>query len=188
MSTYKDNIELVVKRFPELADKLTGKPSEQLMITSAKSAVPTGIFESGYIHSRFDPVKESVKLIEQECHEEISICFFYGFGLGYHVEAFMQKRPNTPVLVIEPDPFFFMKALTSRCLGRVFSSPMLYLFLRDKPEALPALLENYPLDNPKIIKLRSVYSKDEKYYKQIDGVAMSSPLGPTLANIFLGVY
>ena len=24
-----------------------------------------------------------------------------------------------------------------------------------------------------------------EYYKQIDGVAMSSPLGPTFANIFL---
>ena len=26
---------------------------------------------------------------------------------------------------------------------------------------------------------------DQKYYSQIDGVAMGSPLGPTLANIFL---
>ena len=26
---------------------------------------------------------------------------------------------------------------------------------------------------------------DQKYYSQIDGVAMRSPLGPTLANIFL---
>ena len=26
---------------------------------------------------------------------------------------------------------------------------------------------------------------DNKYYSQIDGVAMGSPLGPTLANIFL---
>ena len=26
---------------------------------------------------------------------------------------------------------------------------------------------------------------DDKYYKQKDGVAMGSPLGPTLANVFL---
>ena len=29
---------------------------------------------------------------------------------------------------------------------------------------------------------------NEKLYKQINGVAMGSPLGPTLANIFLGYY
>ena len=29
---------------------------------------------------------------------------------------------------------------------------------------------------------------DNKYYRQHDGVAVGSPLGPTLANIFLCVY
>ena len=31
----------------------------------------------------------------------------------------------------------------------------------------------------------SIISFDNKYYSQIDGVAMGSPFGPTLANIFL---
>ena len=31
----------------------------------------------------------------------------------------------------------------------------------------------------------SVILFDNKYYSKIDGVAMGSPLGPTLANIFL---
>ena len=29
---------------------------------------------------------------------------------------------------------------------------------------------------------------DEEFYKQIDGVAMGFPLGPTLANIFFCFY
>ena len=31
----------------------------------------------------------------------------------------------------------------------------------------------------------SIILIDNKYYSQIDGVAVGSPLGPTLANIFL---
>ena len=34
----------------------------------------------------------------------------------------------------------------------------------------------------------SVFIFDNQLYKQIDGVAMGSPLGPTLANIFLGYH
>ena len=32
------------------------------------------------------------------------------------------------------------------------------------------------------------FSFDNKMYKQVDGIAMGSPLGPTLANIFVGFY
>ena len=31
----------------------------------------------------------------------------------------------------------------------------------------------------------SFFNFDQKYYKQCDGVAMGSPLGPTLANLFM---
>ena len=31
----------------------------------------------------------------------------------------------------------------------------------------------------------SFFIFDQKYYKQCDGVAMGSPMGPTLANVFI---
>ena len=47
------------------------------------------------------------------------------------------------------------------------------------------------LNKQQVLEMLSLITKenvvlfDQKYYSQIDGVAMSSPLGPTLANIFL---
>ena len=47
------------------------------------------------------------------------------------------------------------------------------------------------LNKQQVLEMLSLTTKenvilfDQKYYSQIDGVAMGSPLGPTLANIFL---
>ena len=47
------------------------------------------------------------------------------------------------------------------------------------------------LNKQQVLEMLSLTTKenvilfDEKYYSQIDGVAMGSPLGPTFANIFL---
>ncbi len=46
------------------------------------------------------------------------------------------------------------------------------------PERFQGLLRAAVKDNFFIL--------DSKWYKQIDGAAMGSPLGPTLANAFLG--
>ena len=40
----------------------------------------------------------------------------------------------------------------------------------------------------KLATTESSFIFDNKLYKQIDGVAMGSPLGPTLANTFLCLY
>ena len=47
------------------------------------------------------------------------------------------------------------------------------------------------LNKKQVLEMLSLTTKenvilfDQKYYSQIDGVAMGSPLGPTFANIFL---
>lgn len=53
---------------------------------------------------------------------------------------------------------------------------------------------NGGLDRPAFVQLMELatcsveFSFDGVMYQQVDGVAMGSPLGPTLANIFLGFY
>ena len=44
------------------------------------------------------------------------------------------------------------------------------------------------LFNPSKFGTATLFIFDNKQYKQIDGVAMGSPLGPTLANAFLCHY
>ena len=60
------------------------------------------------------------------------------------------------------------------CLDRLFSLP-------DPPKLLRSVLKDL-LQFP---TKQSHFLFDGKYYDQIDGVAIGSPLGPVLANIFL---
>ena len=39
-----------------------------------------------------------------------------------------------------------------------------------------------------IVTKETFFMFNNKYYKQVDGVAMRSPLGPALANIFMGSF
>ena len=49
-------------------------------------------------------------------------------------------------------------------------------------------MKDYFHDLRTICMTESLVLFDGEYYKQIDGVAMGSPLGPTFANIFLCFY
>ena len=64
------------------------------------------------------------------------------------------------------------------CIDELFKSEMTVCGL-NKKEMLEML---------SLTLKESIILSDNKYYSQIDRVAMGSPLGPTLANIFLGFH
>ncbi|MBN2439822.1 MAG: motility associated factor glycosyltransferase family protein, partial [Spirochaetales bacterium] len=133
----------------------------------------SGKYKGHYIHSRHNPLRESTQLIERETKGDISCALFYGFGLGYHIEAFMKKYPSVPVLIIEPEPSFFHKALESRDLTSLFQSTSLLYYINPDPDNLIEFIEQLPLSNIQIIRLRSMYGFTAGYYKQVDGIIQS---------------
>ena len=60
-----------------------------------------------------------------------------------------------------------------------------YLIKRGKLKACLKNMQKKLLTNA--VK-SSTFMFNDVYYKQVDGVAMGSPLGPTLANLFLVYY
>lgn len=173
MSHSEANSAALLARYPELESKLGVKPEEALSIVQTKSGAATGRYKKRYVHSRFDPAAEAAKLIERECGGSISVALFFGFGLGYQVEAFMALHPNTDVAVFEPDSAFFIKALSSRNLTGLLTSSQFHLFLEMEPEAIVPHLDALPFAHPKVIRLRSVYEKDQTYYARLDRIIQS---------------
>jgi hypothetical protein len=182
MSIIEDNIATLLKSHPYLELQLAIEPEQGLVIMQSLSGQPTATYKGFYVHSKHNPEREARTLMESEIRSEVSSCVFFGFGLGYQVEAFIKAQPGVPVLVVEGDPAFFRKALESRDMRFVLRAKQVEYFLRFDPDTIIDVLEQMPLANIQIIKIRSVYVKDEAYYKQVNA-ALESYLARKEVNL-----
>lgn len=70
-----------------------------------------------YLHSQYDPVSEAEKLIDNlgdvSGYKHV---FFYGVGLGYHLEAFFERYKDFIFTIFEPDTAVFINYLNNKKL------------------------------------------------------------------------
>lgn len=62
-----------------------------------------------YVHSKYDPKKESVNLLKK--FKGNGPVLFIGVGLGYHIEEWVRNNPNTKYALYEPNPEVFIQFL-----------------------------------------------------------------------------
>ncbi len=123
-----ENITRIKKRFPkvweavkEIGDQLY---YDKVRIESAKSGLPTLKVSNesgwGYLHSKYDPVAEAERIIENQtgigANKHV---FFYGVGLGYHVEAFVKKFPDVSFSIYEPKVEIFNQYLSVKAFENI---------------------------------------------------------------------
>jgi len=108
-----------------------------------------------YIHSKFFPRKESVRWAESRKQGGSGFAFVFGFGLGYHVEALLEQRPDIKrVIVVEAGTEVFRASLSARDLSGLLTNPRLKLLAGSCGELMPFV--------SKLIKeLSSLYGASE---------------------------
>jgi hypothetical protein len=170
VSFYHNNIDLICKKYPsfknDILDKFT--LSSNFLISESKSGYPTAKIDGKYIHSNRDPVREAERLIQLEIPQGSSSCIVEGFGLGYYIEAILKLRPDVPVIVTEPSPERFLKALEERSFKTIIDSPMISLLIGNKTESIRLLLPGLPRGSIQIFKHRALYELDIDYYKEVN--------------------
>ncbi len=162
---------LEVKKLSPVPPDLRGRmkpPETGLEIVSTPSGSPSALIRGAYLHSKYDPQKEARRIINRGASPETSTGIFYGFGLGYLVEAFLAGFPDAPAAVIEPDLDLFLGALQSRDLGGLFSSPLVNWFLEEEPESIIMSIETMPLSRPEVFRLRPLVACQAGYYQKVD--------------------
>ncbi|NOU66749.1 DUF115 domain-containing protein [Paenibacillus sp. LMG 31461] len=118
-----DNYALLKAKHPYFASKIgfIGE-SGQVQVVDSKSGDSTLVVErSGtaeYLHSKYNPLHEAGKFMEQHLQDAHNHVLFYGVGLGYHIDIFARHNPTIPFSIYEPDVDVFRAFLSHQDMKR----------------------------------------------------------------------
>lgn len=107
MTIYEQNLIFLKQAFPELLNYLLNSPGGRCRTETAKNGSLTLTYTVNntpyYLHSKFNPQKESAKIIASQNTSADHIVVM-GLGLGYHLQEIMAaKAPYSRILLVEPD-------------------------------------------------------------------------------------
>jgi hypothetical protein len=133
----KNNWAAFEKRYGAIIpEDVRASQQENIEIVSSRNGLPTVRVtkldgKKIFLHSSVDPAREANTIAEGL---EVSLGNFvvvYGFGLGYLIEALLNKLDEKiPLFVIEPDRALFCVAMSTRDLRSVTSSGRVVIVLQ----------------------------------------------------------
>jgi len=149
-----DNVMYLKKRFPAVWDRLNtlegSAPSTlNIQTQTSRSGDPTLSLELGdgrrlYIHSKYNPKEEAEQFINKyEGLEKVEHVFFYGIGLGYHIDAFVQKYPNIRISLYEPEAEILASYLSRKSLSDFSENQLKTLFVERDSSQLELFITQF---------------------------------------------
>lgn len=139
MSLYEENLLFLKKRFPDLLKFLQSVPDRKCQTETAKNGSLTLIYTHNqtpfYLHSKFNPQRESEKIIANKNTSADHIVVL-GLGLGYHLEKIMETKDKlSRVLLIEPEPEMVKHSLKTLQWEKLLNrADFFYIFGSDPAE------------------------------------------------------
>jgi hypothetical protein len=129
---FEKNRTALAQRYPLLADTLsTISQPPWLRIEAGKGGAPTAFVASGSgrvaLHSQYDPRREAEKLADRV--PQGATVVVEGFGLGYHLEAVLNRRQPFRVLVLDLDGALLAAAMRHRELSGLLTDPRIVISL-----------------------------------------------------------
>ncbi|WP_217586180.1 motility associated factor glycosyltransferase family protein [Lentibacillus saliphilus] len=173
-----DNIMLLRERYPHIrryfAERETDLNTHIEVIESRSGSQTIRIKEneskSLMVHSMYDPVREAERVIasHQDKITDDTHVFFYGIGMGYHIEAFIEQYPNHSFSLYEPLPEIFYEMTSHRPLDQILTKKIKNLYVDiDSATTKPYLNEfNVSNRNIQIIALPSYKNIAKEKYDQ----------------------
>lgn len=138
-----NNIALLKSHLPHVWEPLKNfedryAKSDEWEIVPSKSGESTLKYVQGnrsvFVHSKYDPIEEAKNFIESiEDIGKYKHVFFYGVGLGYHIEVFSKKYPKIAFTIYEPKPEVFYSYINHRSLQELNLNNLKNVYLEFQP-------------------------------------------------------
>jgi hypothetical protein len=97
-----------------------------------------------YIHSKYDPLQEAERIVDQyKDVDSYQHVFFYGVGMGYHIDLFLKKYPHLPFTLYEPDPTVLYYLLTEKKLSDLPLTLLKNIVVESSPDKGKAFLTDF---------------------------------------------
>lgn len=172
MTYFDQNIQALRTAYPQFEQEILVKyqASDEISILPTPTGLPSALYKGAYLHSRHNPEREAARFIRQGSARNPACCIFFGFGLGYFVEAYKKEHPDTPAIVVEPDVSLFLAALSSRQMIDLLSSSDVSFLLDSPPEALGNLLNHFTGAAINIVAPKSLYMLHSEYFDELKTV------------------
>ncbi len=170
MKFFNINSKLLGDLDPDLREKIsnTRLHDDSFDIIPLASGYPTASIQGKFIHSSRNPVREAKNIITSKIKKRTSVCIMEGFGLGYYAEEALKLSSTILVIVVEPSPARFKKALKTRDFSKLFSSSRIMILLGKKAKRISPLLASLPPGDIALVRNRALYTVDTSYYSEIE--------------------
>ncbi|MFB4167772.1 motility associated factor glycosyltransferase family protein [Virgibacillus sp. JSM 102003] len=133
----EENIDL------DLLDVLDSKTGQKTL--RYKADMDKGLM----VHSKYDPIREAERILasHQERIGDETHVFFFGVGMGYHIEKFKELFPNNSYSIYEPLPEIFSSMAQNKLLNSIMTRNMKHLYLDTHETESDDFLEEFSTNN-----------------------------------------
>jgi hypothetical protein len=133
LNTFTSNLALLSRRQPELARLLRADPAGRVRLAQCRKGATTAFYQrasgdSVPLHSRYDPLLEAQKSLQDVDLTGADYFIFMGFGLGYNLDALLARvsRETAHIFVVESDLEILRAAMAARDLSAFLSLPYIH--------------------------------------------------------------
>ncbi len=179
MSFFDNNLKYLKKNNKHVYDVVVNTSNELVIeahMSKSGEMVPAIKINDKkiFVHSKFDPLKEAKRFIDEIETELYNLIIIFGFGFAYHIEYLLQIiDKNTNVLVIEKNSSIILNAIKERDLSRVLSDERFLLLIDPDEDSLSDILKGRSSSRVCFATHRGSYQVDPFYYGNIIRISRS---------------
>ncbi len=186
-SLWNNNLRLFKERFPQLytlvcgsIDAGTQEPQlpPRWQITQTRSGAPTVRDAGTLLHSAYDPEREAERTVQAALGghagsghaSDQKAAVFLGFGAGYLPAAWAKACPGGTLILVEPDPAYFLAALTLIDWAPVLTCRDCVLLTGCDPQTVLPFLEKAGLSNCTFFSIPAQTAHNAPFFQELSAL------------------